>query len=377
MLLSPLLPNVLMSNIIGDFVNRRECLRILIRFQNALKEPEALRHDDNSISSSNSRKGVQGARNFSTASLIEPVPSLAESSDLDPAGNHSRQPIDDSTLEAGLSSKLRTTSYDDSSLQDRLDDDDYFNSLAWSGGIYSYRPQKNLFNVGVRDNPPYHLGFVACLPVLLAFTVAFYILWRSPPPGISCRHFVIIAAFLSWCVSPVLTWLIARMHNLSHKIRWYCTISKDAFFALPILILIIGSSCGMFNSCYCFSGIFMFGFKGARVPLNTDPLYYLNYWTIYPAMVSVCLGLQIFVIPGWIWRIGRSGLRIMQWNEKDRMAALQASLQEESVGVAQRPASQLPRVPPEARHRQDSDVQLLGEFNLPVSPGYEMDLLNR
>lgn len=238
--------------------------------------------------------------------------------------------MDGSALENGFSSKsCTTTCYGDSSLEDRLKNDSYFNSLAWSGGIFLYRPQKHLFKGSTCDNPPRHLGSLASLPVLVAFTVAFYIVWRSPPTGITCRHFAILATFLSWCISPVLTHLISQLHSLRHKTKWHATIIKDAFFALPILALIIGSSCGMFNSCYCFSGIFMFGSKGARIPLNTEPLYEFNYRTIYPAMVSACLGLQVFVIPACVWWIGRSGLGAMRWSEKEKRAAL--------LGVTQQP----------------------------------------
>jgi hypothetical protein len=74
MLLSPLLPNVLLSNTIGDFVNRRESLRKLISFQKALKESEPHRHDCNSDNSSNVHQEVLGARSLSVASSIELVP---------------------------------------------------------------------------------------------------------------------------------------------------------------------------------------------------------------------------------------------------------------------------------------------------------------
>jgi hypothetical protein len=235
----------------------------------------------------------------------------------------------DSPLETGVASKSCTIYCGESSLEDRLKDDEYFNNMAWSGGIFLYRPQKHFFKGGTRDNHPCYLGFLASLPVLVAFIVAFYIVWRSPPSGITCRHFVILATFLSWCISPLLTHLISQPQSLSHKTKWHATIFKDAFFALPILALIIGSSCGMFNSCYCFSGVFMFGKKGARVPLDTQPLYESNYRTIYPGMASTCLALQIFIIPAWVWWIGRPGLGVMRWSEKEKKAAL--------LGVTQHP----------------------------------------
>lgn len=265
----------------------------------------------------------------------------------------------------------------DTSLQDRLHDDEYFSSLAWSGGIYSYRPGKYLFKGGAHDNHPHHLAFISCLPVVTSSFVAFLILWHSSPKGYTCRHFVIVATFLVWCISPAITWFITHRKRLSDKSKWYWVIGKDFVFAIPILALIFGSSCGLFNGCYCFSGVFMYGLKGARVALDTDSWYLHNYHTFYPVMVSVCLGLQTFGIPGWVWLIGRPGLRIMRWTEEDRMAAPRALYPEELEEVTQRSSSQFPLMPHEARHRQDSDAPLLGEFNLPLSPGHEMNILNR
>ncbi|KAF2428282.1 hypothetical protein EJ08DRAFT_592317, partial [Tothia fuscella] len=155
MLLSSLLSSVLLSNIVGDAVNGRECLRILLRFQKTLQQ------------------------------------------------NGPPQP---SALKEDQPSRMRNAT----SLQDRLNDDDYWTSLAWSGSIYSYRPGKKLFKGGSHDNSPALLAFMSSLPVIIAGVVGMYLQSRSPPYGLTCRHFVIIAAFFCWLISPVLTWFITR-----------------------------------------------------------------------------------------------------------------------------------------------------------------------
>jgi hypothetical protein len=85
MLLSSLLSNVWLSNIIGDFVNRRECLRAMYFSRVHSKIPKRVCREGSTISDSESHIDVGGTRGFSVSMLTEPVPLLARRTALAPA----------------------------------------------------------------------------------------------------------------------------------------------------------------------------------------------------------------------------------------------------------------------------------------------------
>jgi hypothetical protein len=101
MLLSWLLPVVLLSNAVGDFTSSRKCLRIVLSFMEQI--------------------GSQPGQH----SFCAP-----KHSSLDLPGVH------------------------------RVQETSYFNSLAWSGAIYSYRPDKHLFKTRAHGHGPYSFAFI-------------------------------------------------------------------------------------------------------------------------------------------------------------------------------------------------------------------------
>jgi hypothetical protein len=197
--------------------------------------------------------------------------------------------------------------------------EEHLNSLPWSGGMYSFRLHNRLPEVGERHSWKL-LAFTSILPALISAATAFSVLY-SAPTYFSCRHFIVISAFVSWLLSPIITWSIANTHFLANdKTRFYLVLLKDTVIGVPILFLLIASSCGLFNNCYCWSGILTLGSRAAVV-LNPAKQFARNDKFIYPATVAASLFLQLCVFL-WVLWIGRAGLGMMRMRERERRAAL-------------------------------------------------------
>jgi hypothetical protein len=199
----------------------------------------------------------------------------------------------------------------------RTSSTEYFKSLSWSGAIYTFRPWKTQYITCKRDwRRTALILFLSISPICIGMTGAFIIIWYTLPNGLNCRHFWLIGIFLAWFVSVFITWLSYSPRFATGKYHWCFILVKDTLIAIPSIILIFLSSCGLFNSCFCWSGFFYYR-NSAHVPLNSDPFYEHNDRTIYPAVVGVCLFLQLtaFVIIATTWR---HGLKLMRWSEKAR-----------------------------------------------------------
>lgn len=195
--------------------------------------------------------------------------------------------------------------------------DEYFDSLSWSGGIYTYRPKKHIgFGDKSSGRNTYGLLVLAVSPVLISSLIGTIILWNTPPIGINCRNILIFTITTLLFLSTGLTSQISRFRLLSRRAHWYLTLTKDAFIAIPSVLFIFLATSGLFNSCWCWSGVYSLG-KLARVPLNPTPQFDLYNKTTYPILVGVCLGLQIvvfFVMMKAVW----VGWNVIRWSEKEK-----------------------------------------------------------
>ena len=254
MFMTWLVPAILVSNAVSGFASRRTCFRVLDRFVRDLADGDGL---------------------------------LAKLREASPQSKRYRN--------------LR----------------EYHDAQSWSGAVYTYRPEKQrLFRGGPTD---YSLGLLlllAVLPVFISTVVSTIILWDTPPVGINCRNFMVFGISLAWFLSPFITWLIYYTGLVTSKAHWYITIVKDTIIAIPSIVLIFLSSCGLFNSCWCWSGVYSLHDR-AHVPLNVADQFQHNDRTIYPTLVGTCLALQFCVFAGMMW-VGRRGLRFMRWSEAER-----------------------------------------------------------
>ncbi|KAF2866298.1 hypothetical protein BDV95DRAFT_611762 [Massariosphaeria phaeospora] len=221
--------------------------------------------------------------------------------------------VQDATTETDLWSLLQRTSV---GLRCHRTIDQYLDSLAWSGAIYSYRPSKHIpFRSGPRDRSRYTLLFLSIAPVVISSTIATLILRNTPPISFNCRNFLIFGIVAFVFLSAILTSLTARL-CLKAATHWRVVLVKDALIAMPMVILVFFATSGLFNSCWCWSGVYAFG-ELAHVPLNTLPQFSYYNKTIYPILVAVCLALQVLVFAAMMW-IGWGGWITMRWSEEDK-----------------------------------------------------------
>ena len=198
----------------------------------------------------------------------------------------------------------------------------YSSSLAWSGAIYSYRLGKR-----PSSNPRRGLLLALCsvVPVTLAFGLALAAL-ETAPTYFNCRSVLVATIFASWLISAIITWITSFQSTITGRYLWYCILIKDSFIAVPALALIVLTGCGLFNSCYCWSGALVHGRSKASVALNPVSAFNRNDGVIYPAMVATGLFLQISVFL-LILRAGRRCFGVMRWNNDRPSEELRASIE--------------------------------------------------
>ena len=198
----------------------------------------------------------------------------------------------------------------------------YFSSLAWSGAIHSYR-------LGKRPSrtPRKKLLLVLCsvLPVTLAFGLACAAL-ETAPTYFSCRSVLVAVIFAFWLISAIITWIASFQSSITGRYLWYLILIKDSFIAVPALALIITTSCGLFNSCYCWSGALVHGRGKAPVALNPVSAFNHNEDVTYPAMVATGLFLQVSVFLLILWT-RRRGFGVMRWGNDVYPEELKVSTQ--------------------------------------------------
>ena len=198
----------------------------------------------------------------------------------------------------------------------------YFSSLAWSGAIYSYRLDKRSSGTARKN---FLLVLCSILPVTLAYGLAFATL-ETAPTYFSCRSVLVAVIFAFWIISAALTWVTSLQDYITGKYLWYCILIKDSIIAVPALALIIVTSCGLFNSCYCWSGALLHGRSKASVALNPVSAFNHNDSVIYPAMVGTGLFLQIIVFLLILWT-GWRCFGVMWWGNDVCPKELEASTQ--------------------------------------------------
>ncbi|KAL4916729.1 hypothetical protein BDW62DRAFT_202389 [Aspergillus aurantiobrunneus] len=253
MFISWLIPAVLFSNALGGFTSRRTCLRIMERFAKTV-----------------THNAVEDRQLFS-----------------------SDKP---------------------SSFSSRKSNTDFYAAQCWSGAIYCYRPRKSLFRGGRRDNNAFKLFILSTLPVLVSTVTSVALIWVTPTVGFDCRSLMMVCISILWLLSAgitFLTWVTGLADGVYH---YRLTMLKDAMIGIPVLLIIILSSCGIFNSCFCWSAIFSLGRAGAFVVLDDHDERSVNAKTYYPGLVAACLGLQMVVVLVMLWTV-RHGSALFRRDE--------------------------------------------------------------
>lgn len=191
----------------------------------------------------------------------------------------------------------------------------YFDALGWSGGIHSFRPWKSWYAKTGQGRLRAQVVFgLAFSPVCISMVGAFILLWVSLPVGLNCRHTWVIGISLAWLTSASLTRLSYSARLVTGKQHWYLVLTKDFLIAAPSLAIIFLSACGLFNSCYCWSGSFYYG-ENAHVLLNSDPIWNVMDHTVFPLIVGVCVALQLAMFSASLV-VWRRGLKLFRWSER-------------------------------------------------------------
>lgn len=145
----------------------------------------------------------------------------------------------------------------------------------------------------------------------MAFFTALGVL-EAGPTGYSCRSIFVCCAFFGWIISAVLTYVLChksvQSHLASGKYLWYIILIKDILVAGPILGLIVATSCGYWNTCYCWGGGPNPRYRNTaeiQIQLNSTNIFNFNDDKFYPAVVGTGLGLQVIVFLimldfGWV-----------------------------------------------------------------------------
>lgn len=184
----------------------------------------------------------------------------------------------------------------------------------WTGSLYSMQPKKRLF-----DSSGYKLCIISVLPVAVASAAAFAIL-DTGPTYFSCRHIFVISVFIVWVCSAIFTSCLSWSTFGSAKSRWYWTLVKDTIVASLVLSLIVASSCGLWKTCYCWSGALVHGASKAQCPLNPTAVFDHNNHVVFPAMVATSLCLQVCTFAAMVW-IAWPGFRAMSWSADEKSMA--------------------------------------------------------
>jgi hypothetical protein len=199
--------------------------------------------------------------------------------------------------------------------------DDYFENLAWTGAVYTYRPKKVLmFNAGTHEKSPLLLLALAAVPIVTASLIASLALWNTPPIGMNCRNILILVITGLVFLSDLFTQISSSFFRGSK--HWHITLVKDIFLAIPSVILIFLACARRFNSCWCWSAVFTLGPR-AHVPLDSIPEFAPYNKKTYPILVAVCLAVQCATFVGMIW-VGWRGWGLMRWSEEDKKAGWRA-----------------------------------------------------
>ncbi|KAG4441016.1 hypothetical protein IFR05_003523 [Cadophora sp. M221] len=160
---------------------------------------------------------------------------------------------------------------------------------------------------------------ISILPVVLAFTSSFVTLFSSPT-WFSCRHIMLVSIFALLTLSFILTIILMQYLPNDKPIGCKYIIIKDSFVAACVIILLLASTFGLFNSCWCRSSVYSPG-KGRVVRLNPAEAYRLNGKIIYPSIVAVTLFLEICVFWAVMW-MERIGVGMWRWRDDEKQEAI-------------------------------------------------------
>lgn len=323
--LSWLIPLALVSNTIGAFTSRRTCLTIMSDFVSTIKPLDEIstREAVSPLETRTSEESAVGSmdlgRSIENSEHEIEMRLLRRSSDIVDFINEpfEREPF---TLE---NSDWPGESADDRTglIRNKIEWNVYFESLQWLGSIYTYRPWKVAYLSIDSRTHAYRNSRVMALgglfPIIVSTVGAFAIMWKALPEGFNCRHIWVMAIPPVWCGSAFWTsWSYVSNKDKDGHSLWKHVLFKDAIVGLACASMVLLSTGGLFNNCWCWSSPMISG-KDAFVPLNTEAGYLDLGKHAYMIIVGTCIGVQIAYFVGLMfwWR---DGVSLVRWSEAER-----------------------------------------------------------
>ncbi|ORX92060.1 hypothetical protein BCR34DRAFT_266016 [Clohesyomyces aquaticus] len=152
------------------------------------------------------------------------------------------------------------------------------------------------------------LIILALIPVVSSMVGSLAILWYLPPYGPNCRFILLVSISAVYISNAIMT----SAFNLNKR----TTRVIDSLIALLTTIIIILSGCGLFNTCWCWSG-----WSGLQHLTPEKAAVHLSMEAFkeklkrkYPAIFGTCLASQ-FLSFGLMCLFGREGVLILRWSK--------------------------------------------------------------
>jgi hypothetical protein len=168
-----------------------------------------------------------------------------------------------------------------------------------NGGIYSWLPAQPSRYDSHRPMPLLRRNALPILFVVAGTITAMLVSGNVPPSGWQPRHCAQAMLLLIWLLSFALTCLLkrytsSRTYNMSG--RFWLTFAKDVLATAATMGGIVVTQLGVFNRCDSYA---LWGRVGLALPEMPDAAAVLEQRIrgLYPAIVFVSIGLQMFVVP--------------------------------------------------------------------------------
>jgi hypothetical protein len=329
--LSWLIPLAMLSNTVGTFTSRRTCLSIMRQFVDCatkISNVQPAEQDEPAADTPGCANNACEREEKDEINSGVPSQLLSQNDTAEPTKFPGKLVIDETAGEA--CKPLINKQSNRVGLIDETTWDTYFDSLSYLGAIYTYRPWKVAYLDRNYRTHALHKNWAMILagfsPIIPSTVGAFLITWYAIPVGLSCRHIWQFVIFVLWILSALFTSSVYMICTKRYKgnrrrmdwekVVWRTVLVKDGIICVGTLLIILLSTAGIFNDCWCWSA-YMYRRKDAYVPLDTDQKYIQNGAHIYSIVVGVVIGLQVIFYGGilaWSWH----AVKLVRWSEDRR-----------------------------------------------------------